>query len=240
MTSTAARMSSRLAVSSLIAVMLLGCAPRAQPTVPNTPKPTKPVDGDAVIEGLRAALGPDEPIRFTSTSQIKVGKSLLTLVTDGDYQGNQMDAEVKFREGNLQFSFKVIVAEGKAFVRPYGGDWAKSDAKIPPEGTGPFGDLEAADLEFTGPAVLDERFYAVEWKNAPYVDRSVSGTLLTKVKIKSSTMAFDVRSTGSPSTARFLLEGSGRYKGKAVTFEMQGIYRFLAIREPLEFTAPIE
>lgn len=205
------------------------------------PTPTIPADGDEVIAGLREALGPESPMRIRATANVQIGNlPLMTAVTDGDFQGNDMDATVSIRDAVFQLSFEVIAADGNAYIRQPGGKWTPSPEKVPKKGSGPFGDISNAKLKFAGAATSDRRLYTVVWKNPTDADRLVKGTVLTKVKIKSSELSFDVRSTGDPVSARFSVEGSGRYGGKTLKFRMSGIYTFFSIHEPLVFKAPIK
>lgn len=192
MTRRSARGRTALVLALSAIALILGCTPVARPAPTEAPtfKPTSPVQGDVAIAGMKAALGPDMPIRLTVSANInignKVGKAAITMTTDAKYLGNEMEGTVKFRNAPLQLTFDVIHAGGKAFVRPLTHKWARSPAKVPPEGTGPFGDLKAAKMTFKGASKHDPRFYTIEWKNPIYLDRGLNGTLFTKVKITSS------------------------------------------------------
>ena len=229
----------------LALAMLFGCGPATPPRTPRPtppmPTPTIPADGDDVVAGLREALGPESPMRIRATANVRIGNlPLKTAITEGDFQGNEMDATVSIRDAVFQLSFEVIAADGNAYIRQPAGKWTRSSEKVPKKGSGPFGDIAKATLKFAGAATSDRRLYTVVWKNAADTDRLLRGTILTKVKIKSSELRFDVRSTGDPVSARFSIDGSGRYAGKTLKFEMSGIYTFFSIHEPLVFKAPIK
>jgi hypothetical protein len=234
---------SPLAVTLLGVALLMGCgaAPRRTPTVPPPmPTPTIPADGDAVLAGFKKALGPKAPMRLRSTTNLQVEGQVLTIITDGDYQGNEMDASMKLRIGAEQLSWDVIAADGKAYIREYRGKWTRSTEAPPKKGSGPFGDMSHAKLKFNGAATSDKRLYTIVWSNPSDAERLIRGTVLTKVRITTSVMTFDVRSTGDPVSARYTMEGTAKYKGRTIHYSMAGFYTFFAIHEPLEFSSPLK
>ena len=238
------RISPTLLLYALIAAMLaFGCSPAAAPIVGTThppAAPTKFVDPDKVIAGLRAALGSDAPLRVKATTASRQG-GVDSFILEGDVQGNEMDAHASYRIGNVQLSFDVIAADGKAYVRPYKGRWAKSPEKVPPAGSGPFGDMGKAKLEFVGPSKTDRDLYIVNWDKATYAARALHGTLFTSLKIKSAAMQFRVDANGKPYTATFEVKGTGRVgKGEPYALDLNGYYQFFAVREPPVFKAPIK
>src|SRR4029079_8889921 len=138
---------------SLAAAVFLGCGigrpPAATPvgvTFPPAAPTVKPVDGDAVIEGLKAALGPDSPQRLKATAEVRVDRGSVKVVMDGDFQGNEMDATRKIKSAGRQISFDIIAADGKAYVKQAGGKWAESPEKVPADGSGPAGHQRKAHI----------------------------------------------------------------------------------------------
>jgi hypothetical protein len=230
---------------SMLAVAILGwgCRAAAPISVGTTFPPVvtaKPVDGDAVIDGLKAELGPDSPVHFKATADTYVDTVLLTIIMEGDFQGNEMDGHISFRRGGLQLSFDVIAADGKAYVRPYRGKWARSPEKVPPDGSGPFGDMRKAELQFKGPSKTDKKLYTIVWSDPTHAARALNGTVFTSVRIKSAVMTFQVDSTGRPYTATYTVKGSGKVDGETYSLRVEGYYQFFRIHDPLVFEAPIK
>jgi hypothetical protein len=233
---------------SLLAIAMFGCGVPGRSAAPTSvgqtlpPVPTtKAVDGDAVIEKFKAALGPDSPVRLQGSANARVGDARFKILTDGDFQGSEMDARVSIQVGALQLSFDVIAANGKTYVRPNGGKWARSPEKPPPAGSGPFGDMSKAKLRFAGKAKLDPGLYTIVWDDPTNATRSdLNGTVLTDVRITSSVMTFDVNSSGVPYTATYTVKGTGKFEGRKETVSVTGTYRFFRIHDPLEFKAPIK
>lgn len=231
---------------ALLAVATIGCGiGRPAPTTVGVtfppPAPTmKPVDGDAVIEGLKAALGPDSPLRLKATADARVDVATLKLVMDGDFQGNQMDAHVAIQSGARQLSFDVMAVGSKTYVKPYGGKWAKSPEKVPPAGSGPFGDMRKAEFVFGGPSKADKGLYTIVWNDPTDAARALSGTVFTGIRVKSAVMNFEVSSAGVPYTATYLLKGTAKVGGKKTSLTVTGYYQFFRIHEPLAFEAPIK
>ncbi len=163
------------------AALAFGCG-SAAPVVGTTfppAVPTRTVDPEKVIAGLKKELGPDSPIRFKATADAYVDDILLKLILDGDFQGNEMDGHIKYQAAGLQLSFHIIAADGKAYVKPYKGKWAKSPEKVPPDGSGPFGDMSTAKLEFKGVSKTDRDLYTVVWTGPTHAGRALDGTLFT-------------------------------------------------------------
>ncbi len=202
--------------------------------------PTPPVEGEAVFAGLKKAFGPDTPIRFKDTGTITVGKVAFAIITEGDFQGGQMDARLSYRFLNLLVSWDVMAVDGKTYVRPNGGKWRREKVKTPPKGSGPFGDMSDANLVFNGPSKNDRRFYTVVWKDPANANRVINGTILTGVKIKSSVITFQVRSNGDPLQATYAMKGTGTFDGKSMAVRLEGLYTFFSVRDPLVFKAPIK
>jgi hypothetical protein len=224
------------------AVLAFGCS-SAAPVVGTTfppPVPTRTVNPEQVLAGLKKELGPKSPIRFKATADAYVDDILLTLILDGDFQGNEMDGHIKYQAGGEQLSFHVVAADGKAYVKPYKGKWAKSPEKVPPEGSGPFGDMHEAKLEFTGVSKTDRDLYAVVWSNPTHAQRALDGTLFTSPKIKSASMTFLVDERGKPYTATYTLKGTAKVEGKRYSLKIEGYYQFFAIHEQLDFESPLK
>jgi hypothetical protein len=215
-----------------------GVRPTPRPIV--TFAPTPPVTAEIVIPGLKAALGPDKPIRFKDTGIAQVGEVGFAIITEGDFQGGQMDARVSFRVMNVLVPWDVMAVDGKTYVRPNGGKWRREKVKTPPKGSGPFGDMSDANLVFKGPSKNDRRFYTVVWKDPANANRVINGTILTGVKIKSSVITFQVRSNGDPLQATYTMKGTGTFDGRSMAVTVEGLYTFFAVREPLVFKAPIK
>jgi hypothetical protein len=229
---------------SLLAAAVLASGCGGPPPVVGTTfppaVPTRTVNPDKVIAGLKKELGPDSPIRFKATADAYVDDILLLLILDGDFQGNEMDGHIKYQAGGAQLSFHVIAADGKAYVKPYKGKWVKSPEKVPPEGSGPFGDMRKATLEFKGVSKTDRDLYTVVWSDPTHAGRALNGTLFTAPKIKSSVMTFQVDEAGKPYTATFLLKGTAKVEGKSYSLKIEGYYQFFAIRDKLDFTSPLK
>jgi hypothetical protein len=225
------------------AVFAFGCS-SAPPVVGTTfppPVPTRTVNPEQVIAGLKKELGPKSPIRFKATADAYVNKgALLTVILDGDFQGNEMDGFVKYRLGGLQLSYHVIAADGKAYVRQHTGKWAKSPEKVPSEGSGPFGDMHGAKLEFKGVSKTDRDLYTVVWSNPTHAQRALDGTLFTSPKIKTASMAFLVDERGKPYSATYKLDGTAKVEGKRYSLKIEGYYQFFAIHERLDFESPLK
>ncbi len=157
-------------VLSILAVALTvsctsGVRPTPKPVV--TFAPTPPVTGEIVIPGLKAALGPEKPIRFKDVGTATIANVTFKIITEGDFQGGQMDARLSYAIGPVHLSYDVMAVDGKTYVRPNGGKWRHEKVKTPPKGSGPFGDMSDADLVFKGPSKNDRRFYTVVWKDLP-------------------------------------------------------------------------
>jgi hypothetical protein len=226
---------------ALIAVLAVGCQ-RDLSNVGTTHPPAAPVkvvDPDKVIAGLKAALGPDAPLHVKATAASRDGGAM-SFILEGDMQGNEMDGRASFRFGNVQVSFDVIAADGKAYVRPYKGKWAKSSEKIPSDGSGPFGDMRETELEFVGRSKTDGDLYTVRWDQATHAARAMQGTLFSSLKVKSAVMQFEVDANGKPYTATYQLKGTGKASGESYPLDLVGYYQFFAVREPLEFTSPLK
>jgi hypothetical protein len=226
-----------------VAILGSGCGPAPPVNVGTTfppAAPTRTVDAEKVIAGLKAALGPDNPLHVKATAAARVG-GVDSFILEGDMQGNEMSAHASYRLGNVQLSFDVIAADGKAYVRPYKGKWAKSPEKVPPEGSGPFGDMRKAKLEFVGPSKTDRDLYTVNWGQATHPARALHGTLFSSLKVKSAVMQFQVDANGKPYTATYQLKGTGKVgKGEPYPLDITGYYQFFAIREPLDFKSPLK
>lgn len=241
------RMTARLPLLiSLAAAVFLGCGigrpPAATPvgvTFPPAAPTVKPVDGDAVIEGLKAALGPDSPQRLKATAEVRVDRGSVKVVMDGDFQGNEMDATMKIQSAGRQISFDIIAADGKAYVKQAGGKWAESPEKVPADGSGPFGDMRKAELTFGGPSKTGKGLYTIVWKNPTDAARALNGTVLTGIKIKSSLMNFEVTSAGVPYSATYQLKGTAKFDGNSTAITVTGYYQFFRIHEPLVFESPM-
>jgi hypothetical protein len=226
----------------LLAMAVLGCSSRNLDNVGRTFPPAAPikaVDGDKVIAGLKAALGPDAPLHIKATAATRLGGTV-AFILEGDMQGNEMDARASYRIANVQLSFDVIAADGKAYVRPYKGKWAKSPEKLPPEGGGPFGDMRKAKLVFAGRSKTDGDLYTVTWDKATHAARALQGTLFSSLKVKSAVMQFEVDANGKPYTATYQLKGTGKAEGESFPLDLKGYYQFFAVREPLEFKSPMK
>ena len=227
----------------LLAMAALGCNSRNLDNVGTTfppAAPTRVVDPDKVIAGLRTALGPDTPLRVKATTASRAG-GVDSFILEGVMQGGEMDAHASYRLGNLQLSFDVIAADGKAYVRPYKGKWAKSPEKVPPKASGPFGDMGKAKLEFAGVSKTDRDLYTINWDKPTHAARALHGTLFSSLKIKSMVMQFQVDANGKPYTAIYQLKGSARVgKGKSYPLDITGYYQFFAVREELEFESPLK
>jgi hypothetical protein len=225
------------------AALASGCGTAAPPVVGTTfppAAPTRTVDPEKVLAGLRAALGPDNPIRVKATAASRRG-GVDSFVLEGVMQGNEMDAHASYRLGNLQLSFDVIAADGKAYVRPYKGKWAKSPEKIPPDGSGPFGDMSKAKLVFAGASKKDRDLYIVNWDKATFAARALHGTLFSSLKIKSGLMQFTVDSNGKPYTATYQLKGTARVaKYDPYPLDITGYYQFFTILEELDVKSPLK
>lgn len=229
-------------VSLLATLILASACSSAAPIVGTTfppAVPTRTVDAEKVIAGLRAALGPDKPLHIKATAAARAGGAV-AFILEGDMQGNEMNARASYRMGNVQLSFDVIAAGGKAYVRPYKGKWAKSPEKVPPETGGPFGDMSEAKLEFQGPSKTDRDLYTVNWDQAIYAARALHGTLYSSVKVKSAVMQFQVDANGKPYSATYLLKGTGKVDGKSYPLDVKGYYQFFAVRQPLTFESPLK
>jgi hypothetical protein len=228
----------------LLAGAILGCSRPDLTNVGTTHPPAAPtrppVDAEKVVAGLKAALGPDSPMHLKATADTRVNQGAVTYVLEGDFQGNEMDAHASFRVGVLQLSFDVIAADGKAYVRPYQGKWAKSPEKLPPKGSGPFGDMRKAKLEFGGPSKADRELYTINWDQATHAARALHGTLFSSLKVKSAVMQFLVDANGKPYTATYVLKGTGKVEGESYKLTVNGYYQFFAVREPLAFTSPMK
>ena len=228
----------------LLAGAILGCSRPNLTNVGTTHPPAAPtrapVDADKVVAGLKAALGPDMPIRLKATADTRVNEGAVTFLMDGDFQGNEMDAHASFRLGIVQLSYDVIAADGKAYVRPYQGKWAKSPEKVPPDGGGPFGDMRKAKLEFAGPSKADRDLYVINWDQATHAARALNGTLFSSLKVKSASMQFLVDANGKPYTATYVLKGTGKVEGESYKVTVNGYYQFFAVREPHEFKSPMK
>jgi len=232
-------------ILSLLAATLLafGCSPAAAPVVGTTFPPVAPprtVDPEKVIAGLKKELGPDSPVRFKATADAYVNKGLLTVILDGDFQGNEMDGFIRYRLAGLQLTYHVIAADGKAYVRQATGKWKKSPEKVPAKGSGPFGDMRKAKLKFTGVSKTDRDLYTVVWSNPTHAQRALDGTLFTSPKIKSSSMTFQVDERGKPYSATYSLKGTAKFEGKSFTLKIEGYYQFFAIRDKLDFKSPLK
>jgi hypothetical protein len=233
-----------LLVSLLVIASLgWGCRTAAPTTVGVTFPPAaptaKPVDGEKVIEGLKAALGPDSPMRFKATADVRVETAAIMVIIDGDFQGTEMDAHLTFRLGGHELAFDVIAADGKAYVRQFRGDWARSPEKLPAGLVGPFGDMSKAKLRFAGPSETDKDLYTIVWTNPTHAARAVTGTVFSSLSVKSAVMNFDVDSAGRPYTASYLLKGTAKLDGKKYAVEITGYYQFFRIHEPLVFESPM-
>jgi hypothetical protein len=227
----------------LLAIAALGCSGRNLDHVGTTfppPAPTKLVDATKVIAGLKAALGPEAPLRFKATADVRIDKVPFAVIMDGDFQGNEMDANVAFRVGGLQLSVDIIAADGKAYTRPYKGKWAKSSEKVPPAGSAPFGSMAKADFVFKGPSKTDPDLYTIVWNNPSDAARALNGTVWTKVKVKSSLMNFEVDANGKPYTASYSVKGTAKFDGKTRSVAVVGFYQFFSVREALEFKSPLK
>jgi hypothetical protein len=225
------------------AVLAFGCGPAAAPVVGTTfppAAPTRTVDPEKVIAGLKAELGPDSPVRFKATADAYVDDILLKLILDGDFQGNEMDGHIRYQAGGLQLSFRVIAADGKAYVKPYKGKWVKSPEKLPPQGSGPFGDMRKATLKFTGVSKTDRDLYTVVWSDPTHAGRALDGTLFTSPKIKSAVMTFQVDEAGKPYAATYTLKGTAKVEGTRYSLKIEGYYQFFAIRDKLDFESPLK
>jgi hypothetical protein len=228
----------------LVAMTTLGCSSR--PNLDNVGStlppaaPTRMVDPEKVIAGLKVALGPDNPLRVKGTTASRVG-GVDSFIVEGVMQGGEMDAHASYRIGNVQLSFDVIAADGKAYVRPYQGKWAKSPEKVPPKASGPFGDMRKAKLEFAGPSKTDRDLYLVNWDKPTHAARALLGTVFSSLKVKSMVMQFKVDANGKPYTATYQLKGTARVgKGDPYPLDITGYYQFFAIREELEFKSPLK
>jgi hypothetical protein len=225
------------------AALAWGCGTAAPPVVGTTfppAVPTKTVDPEKVIAGLRTALGPDNPLRVKATAASRLG-GIDSFVLEGVMQGNEMDARASYRLGNVQLSFDVIAADGKAYVRPYKGKWAKSPEKVPPKGSGPFGDMSKAKLEFVGPSKTDRDLYTINWNKATFAARALHGTLFSSLKVKSGVMQFQVDANGKPYTATYQLKGTARVaRYDPYPLDITGYYQFFVIREELDFKSPLK
>jgi hypothetical protein len=234
-----------LLVSLLVVASLgWGCRAAAPTNVGVTfppPAPTmKPVDPDKVIAGFKEALGPDSPMRFKATADVRLSTAALMVIIDGDFQGTEMDATLTYRFGAADLRFDVIAADGKAYVRPFRGDWARSPEKLPPGLAGPFGDMSKADLRFAGPSEADKGLSTIVWNDPTHAARAVTGTVFSSLSVKSAVMNFEVDSAGRPYTASYLLKGTAKMKGKKYAVEITGYYQFFRIHEPLEFKSPLK
>ena len=225
------------------AVLVFGCSPAAAPVVGTTfppAVPTKTVDVEKVLAGLRVALGPDTPLRVKATTASRVG-GIDKFILEGVMQGGEMDAHASYRVGSLQLSFDVIAADGKAYVRPYKGKWAKSPEKVPAKASGPFGDIAKAKLEFGGPSKTDRDLYIVNWEKPTHAARALLGTVFSSLKIKSMAMQFIVDENGKPYTATYQLKGTARVDdNKPYPLDITGYYQFFVIREELDFKSPLK
>ena len=233
-----------LLVSLLVIASLgWGCRAAAPTTVGVTFPPAaptaKPVDGAKVIEGFKAALGPDSPMRFKATADVRIETAAIMVIIDGDFQGTEMDAHLAFRLAGHELAFDVIAADGKAYVRQFRGDWARSPEKLPPGLVGPFGDMTKAKLRFAGPSESDKGLYTIVWTNPTHAARAVTGTVFSSLSVKSAVMNFDVDSAGRPYTASYLLKGTAKMKSKKYAVEITGYYQFFRIHEPLVFESPM-
>ena len=225
------------------AILAFGCSPAAAPVVGTTfppAAPTRAVDPEKVIAGLQKELGPDSPVRFKATADAYVNEGLLTVILDGDFQGNEMDGFVRYRVAGLQLTYHVIAADGKAYVRQHTGKWAKSPEKVPAKGSGPFGDMRKAKLKFTGVSKTDRDLYSVVWSNPTHAQRALDGTLFTSPKIKSASMTFLVDEGGKPYSATYSLKGTAKVDGKSYSLKIEGYYQFFAIRDKLDFESPLK
>lgn len=242
MTGRPARRRTSLALPLLAVVLTVGCTPAARPspTIAPTFAPTPPVKADAVIAGLKKALGPDRPMRFKDTGIVKIDRVSFKIVTEGDFQGGELDARLSLHLGALLISYDVMAVDGKTYVRPNGGKWRREKIKTPPAGSGPFGDMGDADLAFKGPSKNDRRFYTVVWKDPSNANRVINGTVLTSVKIKSSVITFQVRSNGDALQATYTMKGTGNFDGKSEAVTIEGLYTFFAVREPFVFKKPMK
>jgi hypothetical protein len=231
---------------SMLAVAMFGwgCRAAAPADVGTTfppPAPTmKPVDGDKVIEGFKAALGPDSPMRFKATADVRIETASIMVINDGDFQGTEMDGHLSYRFGSRELAFDVITADGKAYVRQFRGKWVRSTEKLPPGIAGPFGDMGKAALKFAGPSKADKGLYTIVWKDPTNAARAVTGTVFSSLSIKSAVMNFEVDSLGRPYTATYLLKGSAKFDGKKYAVVITGYYQFFRIHEPLDIKAPIK
>ena len=165
----------------------------------------------------------------------------ISFLLEGDMQGNEMDGHASFRLGNVQLSFDVIAADGKAYVRPVQGEvgevtreaaarreWARSATCARPSWSSWAGPRPIADL------------YTVNWDQATHAARALQGTLFSSLKVKSAVMQFQVDANGKPYTATYQLKGTGKADGKSFPLDLTGYYQFFAVREPLEFESPHE
>jgi hypothetical protein len=229
---------------SLLAIAVFGCSRPNLDNVGTTHPPAAPtrppVDPDEVIAGLKKAIGPDSPVRIKATADTRINNVAATLIMEGDFQDNDMDAHASVRFGTVQLSFDVMAVDGKGYVRPYEGKWAKSPEKVPQQGSGPFGDMRKAKLVFAGPYKGDRDLYLVNWDQATHAARALNGTLFSGFKVKSSVMQFRVDANGKPYTATYELKGTGKVEGESYKVTVNGYYQFFAIREPLVFTSPLK
>jgi hypothetical protein len=227
----------------VIASLGWGCRSAAPTSVGVTFPPAaptaKPVDAAKVVEGFKSALGPDSPMRFKATADVRIETASIMVVIDGDFQGTEMDAHLSWRLGSHELAFDVIAADGKAYVRQYRGDWARSPEKLPAGLVGPFGDMSKAKLKFVGPSEADKGLYTIVWSNPTHAARAVTGTVFSSLSVKSAVMTFDVDSAGRPYTASYLLKGTAKQDGKKYAVEITGYYQFFRIHEPLVFESPM-
>jgi hypothetical protein len=191
---------------------------------------------------VAVAGGPDFSGHVSVVATMDIGAMAFDLETTSDVAPNGMATVTTIEVDGQRVSTEVVVADGKAYVRPPGGGWRI----LPTPPIDPAQDVftrldDAADVTYLKQQMVGGRvLHRVRLKDALPIDPSrISSARILDIKVEMASFEILVDDAGVPVLGYYDFQGSASIEGVRQAIVIDANYRFSKIGEAIDIDPPI-
>lgn len=220
------------------------------PSVSVAPSPSGPASAlpspappEAVVAGFVAvAGGPDFSGHTSVVATMDIGAMTFILETSSDFAPTEMATVTTIEVDGQAVSTEVIVADGKAYVRPPGSGWRILPTPPIDPGQDVFTRLDdPSDVTYLKTQMVGGRIlHRVRLNDALPIDPStISSARILNVQVGKASFELLVDDAGIPVLGYYDFEGTATIENVEQAIVIDADYRFSKIGEPINIDPPI-